>query len=291
MNSNGPSVTAAVVASTLLLLEDDPHLAPLNAAPAPREVEAADRRAIPFFGRLLDTVPWPVLERTARVAERLVSPGFVTHYALRKLAIRRALDAAIDAGHRQVVLVGAGFDMLSATLPEHVRVFEVDHPATQSFRGTPDGVVLVPVDLVRASVAEALAREQAFDPRVDTVFVAEGLLMYFEERVVNRVLGELARGPGARTLIVSVVTPDADGRVRLHSQRRVVDWIMRFIDEPFLWGEAPDAMKRTLGRHGFDVASITSTMELRDELLPEAARRRLPRPSGEIVVVAKKPAA
>lgn len=283
-------MTAAVVASTLLLLEDDPVLAPLKAASAPDEVEAAVRRAIPFFGRLIDTVPWPVLERTARVAERLVSPGFVTHYALRKLAIRRALDAAIDAGHRQVVLVGAGFDMLSATLPEHVRVFEVDHPATQSFRGTPDGVTLVPVDLAKESVADALAKESAFDPMLDTVFVAEGLLMYLEEEAVNRVLGEMAAGRGARTVILSIVTPDADGRVRLHSQRRVVDWIMRFIDEPFLWGEAPSELKGTLARHGFDLASITSTMELRDELLPESARRRLPRPSGEIVVVAKKPA-
>jgi methyltransferase (TIGR00027 family) len=289
--STGPSVTAAVVASTLLLLEDDPVLAPLQAAPAPDAVEAAVRRAIPLFGRLLDTVPWPLLERTARVAERLVSPGFVTHYALRKLAIRRALDAAIDAGHRQVVLVGAGFDMLSATVPKHVRVFEVDHPATQSFRGTPEGVTLVPVDLVKESMVEALERAPGWNPTLDTVFVAEGLLMYLEEDCVNRVFAQLAQGAGARTLVLSIVTPDADGRVRLHSQRRVVDWIMRFIDEPFLWGEAPAELKQTLGRHGFEVSSITSTIELRDELLPPTAHRRLRNPPGEIVVVAHKPRA
>ena len=115
--------------------------------------------------------------------------------------------------------------------------------------------------------------------------------MYLEEDCVNRVFAQLAEGSGARTLVLSIVTPDADGRVRLHSQRRVVDWIMRFIDEPFLWGEAPAELKRTLARHGFDVSSITSTVELRDELLPPTAHRRLPHPPGEIVVVAHKPRA
>lgn len=288
---SGPSVTAAVIASTLLLLEDDPDLAPLGAVSEADAVEAAVRRAIPLFGRLLDTVPWPVLERAAHVAERLVSPGFVTHYALRKLAVRRALGAAIDAGARQVVLVGAGFDMLSASVPKHVRVFEVDHPGTQAYRGVSEGVTLVPVDLTKEPVVAALERQPAFDPSADTVFVAEGLLMYLEEDCVHRVLAELARGPGARTLVLSIVTPDASGRVRLHSQRRVVDWIMRLIDEPFRWGEAPAELERSLGRHGFALASVTTTMELRDELLPAAAHRRLPRAPGEIVVVAKKPAA
>lgn len=289
--SSGPSVTAAVVASTLLLLEDDPDLASLHAAPAADAVEAAVRRAIPLFGTLLDTVPWPVLERAAHVAERLVSPGFVTHYALRKLGVRRALAAAVDAGARQVVLVGAGFDMLSATVPKRVRVFEVDHPATQSYRGESEGVTLVPVDLATDSMLSALRGAPAFDATLPTVFVAEGLLMYLDEERVHRVLAEVALGPGARTLILSIVTPDADGRLRLHSQRRVVDWIMRFIDEPFLWGATPNELERTLSRHGLVVKSVQTTMDLRDELLPVTAHRRLPRASGEIIVVAEGPAA
>ncbi|MFO0735967.1 MAG: SAM-dependent methyltransferase [Labilithrix sp.] len=275
------------MASTLLLLEDDPDLASLHAAPAADAVEAAVRRALPLFGTLLDTVPWPVLERAAHVAERLVSPGFVTHYALRKLGVRRALAAAVDAGARQVILVGAGFDMLSATVPKGVPVFEVDHPATQSYRGESEGVTLVPVDLATGSMLSALRRTPAFDATLPTVFVAEGLLMYLDEERVHRVLGEIASGPGARTLILSIVTPDAAGRLRLHSQRRVVDWIMRFIDEPFLWGAAPNELERTLHRHGLVLKSVQTTMDLRDELLPVSAHRRLPRPSGEIIVVAE----
>jgi methyltransferase (TIGR00027 family) len=292
--SSGPSVTAAVVASTLLLVKDDPELARLDAAPQPScdSVEAAIRRALPLFGTLLDTVPWPVLERAAHIAERLVSPGFVTHYALRKHAIRGALRAAVERGHKQAVFVGAGFDMLSESLPSDARAFEVDHPATQTFRGKPERVELVPVDLITDSMASALAARPSFDPTASTVFVAEGLLMYLKRPVVDRVLAELARGPGERTIILSIVTPDptAHGKVRLHSQRKVVDWIMRWIDEPFIWGEGPTELKETLGRHGFDIVSIENTMDLRDTLLSESARKKLPRSPGEIIVVAHKAA-
>jgi methyltransferase (TIGR00027 family) len=287
-------VTAAVVASTLLLVKDDPELAGLDAAPKPScdNVEAAIRRALPLLGTLLDTVPWPVLERAAHIAEKLVSPGFVTHYALRKHAIRSALRAAIERGHEQAVFVGAGFDMLSESLPRNVQAFELDHPATQSFRGKPERVDLVPVDLVTDSLTSALAARPSFDETVPTVFVAEGLLMYLERAVVDRVLAELARGPGERTIILSIVTPDpsAHGKVRLHSQRKVVDWIMRWIDEPFIWGEGPTEVRETLGRHGFEIVSIESTMDLRDALLSESARKKLPRAPGEIVVVAHKAA-
>lgn len=288
--ASGPSVTAAVVASTLLLLEDDPDLGPLNAALEARAVEQAVRRVIPLFGRLLDTVPWPVLERAAHVAERLLSPGFVTHYALRKLAIRRSLAASVESGAGQVVLVGAGFDMLSASVPRHVRVFEVDHPATQAYRGQAEGVTLVPVDLAKEALSKALVEAPGFDPALDTTFVAEGLLMYLEEARVDGVLAQFGEGPGPRTLILSMVTPDASGRIRLHSQRRFVDWMMRLLDEEFRWGETPAELVRILTRRGFDVVSIQTTMELRNELLPPSAHRRLPRSPGEVVVVAKKPA-
>lgn len=294
VNSSAPSTTAAVVASTLLLLKDDPELARLDAPEATPAVEAAVRRAIPLFGTLLDRVPWPMLERAAHAAERLVSPGFVAHYALRKFAVRTALLSAVDAGHRQVVLVGAGFDMMAASLPPDCNVIEADHPATQSLRrdaSEPPEITFVPVDLTKDRLEDALRRSAKYDPEADTVFVAEGLLMYLEPPRVEALLADLARGPGARTIVLSILTPDESGRVRIHSQRRVVDWIMRWIDEPFVWGEKPDNLQATLARHGFEIANVTNTTDLRDEMLSPSARSRLPTPPGEIIVVAKKPRA
>ncbi|MBX3233445.1 MAG: class I SAM-dependent methyltransferase [Labilithrix sp.] len=290
----GPSTTAAVVASTLLLLEDDPALAPLAFPEATPSVEAAVRHALPIVGRLLDTIPWPVLERAAHVAERLVSPGFVAHYALRKFAIRRALARETAAGCGQVVLVGAGFDMMAESLPAAATIVEVDHPATQRLRreaASSRAVTFVPLDLATGDLAAALDATAALDPAAATTFVAEGLLMYLARDRVEAILSALARGPGARTVILSIVTPDRAGKVRIHTQRRVVDWIMRWIDEPFVWGESATELVRTLEQHGFAVEELVTTMALRDELIAPDARRCLPRSPGEIVVVAKKRAA
>ena len=75
----GPSVTAAVVAATLLLLRDDPELGHLVDRVTLAPIERAVREVVPVLGSLLDHAPWPLLKRAAFVAERLLSPGFVAH--------------------------------------------------------------------------------------------------------------------------------------------------------------------------------------------------------------------
>ena len=63
----------------------------------------------------------------------------------------------VNDGLEQLVLLGAGYDTRAYRITglNHVTVFEVDHPNTQSFKiekinqileSTPDNVVYVPVD-------------------------------------------------------------------------------------------------------------------------------------------------
>lgn len=291
MASSSPSVTAAVVASTLLLLRDDDELGHLVDAEALPPIESAVRAALPILGTTLDHVPWPLLKRLARGVERAVSPGFVAHYALRKHAIRRHLLAAVADGFEQVVLVGAGFDMMSRAVPERVRVFEVDHPGTQRMKrdglraSSTRDVTFVPADLTTTSLPDALA-EASFDPSRDTVFVAEGVLMYLARPRAEAVLGEMVDARRRTRAIVTLVTPDRRGRPRLHSQRAVVDRCMRFLDEPFVWGERRPRVGALLARQGLRLESIASTDELRDAALSVRARRRLPRATGELIVLA-----
>jgi methyltransferase (TIGR00027 family) len=285
-------VTAAVVASTLLLLRDDPELRHLVDPACLAPLELAVRRTVPLLGYLIDRVPWPVLMRVARVAEGSLSPGFVTHYALRKRAVRDALLGAMGDGFLQVVLVGAGFDMLSESIPGPARVFEVDHPATQqakreALRGIATREVdFVPLDLAVESLREALLAAPGFDEDASTVYVAEGLLMYLAPSRVDALLTDM-NGPARTRAIVSVITPDSSGRYRLHTQRRAVDWCMRLLDEPFVWGERRAAVGALLKRLGLREVDAVSTFELRVQLLPPAARTRLSRATGEIVVVAE----
>jgi methyltransferase (TIGR00027 family) len=294
MSDRGPSVTAAVVAATLLLLGDDPDLRTL-AVPEAESIEAAVRATLPIVDQLLRRVPWPLLKRAAFLAERIVSPGFITHYALRKHAVRQQLRRAVDDGFRQVVLIGAGFDMMASSVSHAAAVFEVDHPGTQRLRRegsratTRRDVTLVPVDLAKSGLREALLAVPSFDADADTVFVAEGVLMYLKPERVHAILASIGACRSNQRLIVTILTPDRSGRVRLHSQRRIVDWCMRWLDEPFVWGERREKLTASLERYGFRVDSILSTTELRDRVLEAAAaRRRMPRPTGEVVVVATK---
>lgn len=289
MNGKRPSVTAAVVAATLLLLRDDPALGHLVDRRTLDAVERSIREPLPGIGWALDRVPWPILRRAALGVERLVSPGFVAHYALRKHLVRTHLLEAIADGHRQVVLVGAGFDMLSAAVPDVAKVFEVDLPATQAAKqraltdaGMRD-VTYVPVDLSKDSLRSSLLGAPGFDLRADTVFVAEGLLMYLDRPTVEGVFADITELDGRVRLVASIVTPDPKGRVRLHSQRRVVDLCMKLLGERFVWGESVERLEETLAAYDLDLEIVASPTELDPATnAPVRGRRR----TGEVIVVA-----
>lgn len=291
MPDSKPSVTAAVVASTLLLLPGDPELGPLLDPLAQPAIDASVRRTIPIFGELLDRVPRAVIRRVGFAVERLLSPGFITHYALRKHTITMQLRRAVDDGFRQVVMLGAGFDMLSTCLPTDVAVLEVDLPATQEAKHESLGAVsapnvsFVPLDLRTRDLRDALLAAPRFDRGLRTLFVAEGLLMYLDAERVRSILRDVASFDGARA-VLSVITPDRRGRYRLHSQRRFVDACMRYLEEPFVWGASREDLSSLLASEGLVLESATCTTEVRDRLLGKAGRRRMPRASGELVVVA-----
>jgi methyltransferase (TIGR00027 family) len=288
------SVTAAVVASTLLLLRDDPEFGQLLDPVAHESIDAAVRVTLPVFGHLLDYVPWPVLRHAALGVESVISPGFIAHYALRKHTIRTHLRQWIDEGFRQVVLLGAGFDMLSQSIPTEVSVFELDHPATQGAKRkalltlASRTVSFVPVDFARESLRGALLRSRSFDHDARTVFVAEGLLMYLSADRAEAMLADISSSAPDVRAILTVITPDPRGRYRLHSQRKVVDWCMSWLDEPFVWGVRPEEIASLLKRHGLALESIACTTEIRDRLLSRNARHRMPQPSGELMIVGSR---
>ena len=93
-------------------------------------------------------------------------PGVV----IRSRYAEDALKEATNRGTRQYVLIGAGFDSFALRRPafsETLEIFEIDHPATQTFKiqrikdcgiSLPRSVHFVSADLANEDLAAALAR-------------------------------------------------------------------------------------------------------------------------------------
>jgi methyltransferase (TIGR00027 family) len=107
------------------------------------------------------TTPLPVAGRCASLLSR------ATPTPEAKLA-----DAVEERGTLQLVVLGAGFDTIAYRNPfaNRLKVFEVDHPATQAWKqerpvgiAVPDGLTYAGVDFERQSFAERLL-ESHFEP-------------------------------------------------------------------------------------------------------------------------------
>ncbi|WP_324192928.1 class I SAM-dependent methyltransferase [Nocardia transvalensis] len=114
---------------------------------------------------------------------------------------RFAEDCVAAAGVRQVVILGAGLDTFTYRHPHpDLRVFEVDHPATQAWKrerlaatGTyrPEKVIFVPVDFETQTLATRL--ESAGFSRADpAVFVWLGVVFYLTPDAAHATLEYIA---------------------------------------------------------------------------------------------------
>jgi methyltransferase (TIGR00027 family) len=182
------------------------------------------------------------------------------------------LAAAIGRGIRQYVLLGAGLDSFAyrSPLAGHVRVFEVDHPATQEYKrrvreaagdgamaggngGTAGGVRFVAVDFGRDSLGEALGRA-GFDAGRPALVSWLGVTMYLDQIAIEATVAVLGGFAPGSEVIVDYMLPAG---MRDAAGQRYADLVGQAAAE---WGEpwrsvfAPGAMAALLARHGFGPA-------------------------------------
>ena len=110
-----------------------------------------------------------------------------------------ALSGAVGRGVRQIVILGAGLDTFALRNPHgalEVRIYEVDHPATQVWKrqrlveaqiALPPWVVFVPVDFEREDVGEKLAGA-GFQQNSPAFFTWLGVVPYLTEDAIRRTL-------------------------------------------------------------------------------------------------------
>ncbi|MBK6463158.1 MAG: SAM-dependent methyltransferase [Myxococcales bacterium] len=208
----------------------------------------------------------------ARVAQgflRAASLGLVDHLAMRSHAIDAEIAEAIDAGAEQLVLLGAGLDARAHRLHavRDVRVFEVDHPASQAYKrsraaGLPVNardLVYVPQDFATDTLEAALGGAGHDRARV-TAWVCEGVTMYLapaETRALLAAVRDLS-APGSRLALTYM---ESDKHPLPRPLRGLVDLPLRAFGEPFRGTWSRPEVAALAAREGFRALSDTSSLE------------------------------
>ncbi|MGC9953864.1 MAG: SAM-dependent methyltransferase [Rhizomicrobium sp.] len=189
--------------------------------------------------------------------------GLRAFLAVRSRFTEDCLAEAMARGIGQYVLLGAGLDTFAyrgAYDPARLRIFEVDHPATQEWKrgrlreagiALPASVFYVPVDFERETVAEGLARA-GFDFAAPAFFAWLGVVTYLTHGTVMETLRFVAERTGASSEIVFDYPESADTISPV--QRRAMQMLaarVSAVGEPFRTAFKPDEIKNALLALGF----------------------------------------
>jgi methyltransferase (TIGR00027 family) len=191
-------------------------------------------------------------------------PGQFEAFAHRKAFCERQVRKGIEAGAKQVLVLGAGYDTLGWRLaPEFqdVGFFEIDHPATMAAKergvekmGGRPNLHLVAEDLGSRSLSAVLAEAPGWEVDAGTVIVAEGLLMYLLPEAVADLLRQAAgnTGPGSR-LAFTYLGSRPDGRPDAGPWTWLLLRILEAGGEPWRWSIRPGELASFVAEHGWTI--------------------------------------
>jgi methyltransferase (TIGR00027 family) len=156
------------------------------------------------------------LRRTPLRPDRPFSTALRAFLVARSRYAEDNLKRAVENGVKQYVLLGAGLDTFAYRNPyPQLRVFEVDHPATQQWKrellqrnliAIPDSLSYTPVDFERQSLAEQL-RDASFDRTAPAFFAWLGVVPYLTEEAFRATLSFIAEQPAGSGLALDYGQP------------------------------------------------------------------------------------
>ncbi len=167
-----------------------------------------------------------------------------------------SLADGIGRGIGQYVLLGAGLDSFASRSPlaDRVRVFEVDHPATQEWKrrvlAAPGGVTFVPVDFGRDSLRDRLG-QAGFDFARPAFVSWLGVTMYLERGAIDETLSVLGGFAPGSEIVVDYMLPAGLRDEAGDYYAEQIGPASAERGEPWLSLLTPDDMAGLLGRHGF----------------------------------------
>ncbi|MBO9498972.1 MAG: class I SAM-dependent methyltransferase [Novosphingobium sp.] len=203
-------------------------------------------------------------------------------------------EAVERRGASQLVVLGAGFDTFACRNPfgDALRVFEVDHPATQAWKRErlaameiepPRWPTFAGVDFERESFAEALVRA-GFDPQRRSFVFWLGVSMYLSPAAIDATLAAVAGWPGGGEIVFDYAEPQHDGMSEQgKAARAALQARVAAVGEPMIGWLEPEALHARLAALGYRAVEDLAGIDLAERFLgPEiAAAARAARAAGQ----------
>jgi methyltransferase (TIGR00027 family) len=251
-----------------------------------------DPLALRILGEDAETVARKAAERPSGRSMRI----FI---AVRTRFAEDALAAAIERGVRQVVVLGAGLDTYAYRNPwgDRLRIFEVDHPATQAWKRQrlrdaaipiPSSLTFAPIDFDQQTLAEGLAAA-GFDSSQQTFFTWLGVVPYLTEEAVWSTLGFIASLPNGAHVVFDYSDPPESlpAEARLNHDRRAAR--VAELGEAFLSYFEADELRAKLMARGFSEIEDLGPPQIAARYFPNRVRA-LPDTGGHILHATTKTA-
>ena len=169
-----------------------------------------DPLAVPILGDYFEIALAEAREDPSRRRLRL----FI---AVRTRFAEDALERAVERGVGQLVVLGAGLDTYAyrTRFADRLRMFEVDHPATQVWKRerlaatgvtAPASLTYAPVDFERETLDHGLSAA-GFDPTRPSFFTWLGVVPYLTAAAVHSSLAFIARLAGGADVVFDYPNP------------------------------------------------------------------------------------
>ena len=223
----------------------------------------------PLARQLISSAFYYFCKLFAGYAERK-GPGVLGFLAARCRYIDDYLQACLEAGLDQVVILGAGLDSRAyrfEQLKEHVKVFEVDHPATQQakmgklkkiFGEVPEHVAYVPIDFDAETLQKLF--DFGYSPQVKTLFIWEGVVHCLTAEAVDQTLEfVLKNSASGSSIIFDYVYSSALTAAHKRGEVARMQRYRRFTGEGLVFGIEEGQVEAFLRARGYtQIQNVTS---------------------------------
>jgi methyltransferase (TIGR00027 family) len=201
------------------------------------------------------------------------SRAFRAFMAARSRYAEDELARAVAHGATQYVVLGAGLDTFAYRNPHpNLRVFEVDHPATQAWKreclqaaaiAIPASLTFVPIDFEQQTLADGLVRA-GLNPNAAAFFSWLGVTPYLTREACMTTLSFIAKMPAGSGVVFDFAV---DHKLLNLGQRMALTALSRRVaaaGEPFQLFFDPKHLQEDLKNLGFHRTQLLQGKELNE---------------------------